>query len=84
MIEVTQGSSPLVLGLPHTGTEVPAEVAKDLNERGLGLVDTDWHIHDLYADLVEGVTTVRTPIHRYVIPQASASIPVRTPPRWCR
>jgi N-formylglutamate amidohydrolase len=67
MIEVTQGSSPLVLGLPHTGTEVPAEVAKDLNERGLGLADTDWHIHDLYADLVEGVTTVRTPIHRYVI-----------------
>ncbi|KUP93241.1 N-formylglutamate deformylase [Tritonibacter horizontis] len=67
MIDVTQGSSPLVLGLPHTGTEVPAEVAKDLNERGLGLADTDWHIHDLYADLVEGVTTVRTPIHRYVI-----------------
>ncbi|WP_420004723.1 N-formylglutamate deformylase [Arenibacterium sp. LLYu02] len=67
MIEVTQGSSPLILGLPHTGTEVPAEVAKDLNEVGLGLADTDWHIHNLYAGLVEGVTTVRTPIHRYVI-----------------
>lgn len=67
MIEVTQGTSPLILGLPHTGTEVPAEVAKDLNEVGLGLADTDWHIHDLYAGLVEGVTTVRTPIHRYVI-----------------
>ncbi len=67
MIEVTQGSSPLILGLPHTGTEVPAEVAKDLNEVGLGLADTDWHIHNLYAGLVEGVTMVRTPIHRYVI-----------------
>ena len=67
MIEVTQGTSPLILGLPHTGTEVPAEVAKDLNEVGRGLADTDWHIHDLYAGLVEGVTTVRTPIHRYVI-----------------
>ncbi len=67
MIEVTQGSSPLILGLPHTGTEVPAEVAKDLNEVGRGLADTDWHIHNLYAGLVEGVTMVRTPIHRYVI-----------------
>ena len=67
MIEVTQGSSPLVLGLPHTGTDVPAEVAQHLNDRGQALADTDWHIHDLYAGLVEGVTTVRTPIHRYVI-----------------
>lgn len=67
MIEVTQGSSPLVLGLPHTGNDVPAEVARHLNDRGQALADTDWHIHDLYAGLVEGVTTVRTPIHRYVI-----------------
>jgi formiminoglutamase len=67
MIEVTQGASPLVLGLPHTGTEVPADIWDRLNEIGQGLADTDWHIHDLYAGLVEDVTTVRTPIHRYVI-----------------
>ena len=67
MIEVTQGASPLVLGLPHTGTEVPADIWDKLNENGQALADTDWHIHDLYAGLVEGVTTVRTPIHRYVI-----------------
>lgn len=67
MIEVTRGDSPLVLGLPHTGTEVPADIWDKLNENGQRLADTDWHIHDLYAGLVEGVTTVRTPIHRYVI-----------------
>jgi formiminoglutamase len=67
MIEVTRGDSPLVLGLPHTGTEVPAGIWDKLNENGQGLADTDWHIYDLYAGLVEGVTTVRTPIHRYVI-----------------
>ncbi|MGR3616298.1 MAG: N-formylglutamate deformylase [Paracoccaceae bacterium] len=67
MIEVTQGTSPLVLGLPHTGTDVPADVWDRLNEVGQALADTDWHIHDLYDGLVEGLTTVRTSIHRYVI-----------------
>ncbi|MFV1528871.1 MULTISPECIES: N-formylglutamate deformylase [unclassified Phaeobacter] len=67
MIEVTQGSSPLVLGLPHTGTDVPAEIWECLNETGKALADTDWHIHDLYSGLAEDITTVRTPSHRYVI-----------------
>lgn len=31
------------------------------------MADTDWHIDRLYAGLVDGVTTVRTTIHRYVI-----------------
>jgi formiminoglutamase len=67
VIDVVQGKSPLVLSLPHTGTYVPVEVAARLNKTGLALADTDWHIHDLYAGLVEGLTTVRTSIHRYVI-----------------
>lgn len=67
MIEITQGTSPLVLGLPHTGTDVPDDIWGNLNETGQGLADTDWHIHDLYDGVVENVTTVRTPIHRYVI-----------------
>ncbi|MGB0901479.1 N-formylglutamate deformylase [Halocynthiibacter sp.] len=67
MIEVTQGNSPLVLGLPHTGTDVPEGIWATFNDTGQALADTDWHIHDLYAGLVEGLTTVRTPVHRYVI-----------------
>lgn len=67
MIEVIQGSTPLVLGLPHTGTEVPANIWQGLNETGRKLADTDWHIHKLYDGLVRDVTTVRTPLHRYVI-----------------
>ncbi|MDE4172990.1 N-formylglutamate deformylase [Phaeobacter sp. PT47_59] len=67
MIDVTRGASPLVLGLPHTGTDVPVEVWDRLNETGRALADTDWHVHDLYAGLVDGITMVRTRIHRYVI-----------------
>lgn len=67
MIEVVQGSGPIVLGLPHTGTQVPDEIGGTLNARGRELADTDWNIHRLYAGLLDNVTTVRTPIHRYVI-----------------
>lgn len=66
-IETVRGTSPLVLGLPHTGTYIPADCLVRLNETGRAMADTDWHIHNLYDGLLEGVTTVRTPIHRYVI-----------------
>ena len=67
MIEVTEGNSPLVLGLPHTGTEVPDDIWDTFNDTGKALADTDWHIHQLYAELAENITSVRTRIHRYVI-----------------
>lgn len=66
-LEITRSDSPLVLGLPHTGTDIPSDCMARLNDTGRAIADTDWHIHDLYAGLVEDVTTVRTPIHRYVI-----------------
>ncbi|MEI4234222.1 N-formylglutamate deformylase [Roseovarius sp. D22-M7] len=66
-IEVSRGDGPLVLGLPHAGTHVPPETLASLNETGRGLADTDWHIDRLYAGLTGEVTTVRTPLHRYVI-----------------
>jgi len=66
-IEVTRADCPLVLSFPHTGTDIPDEVTNQLNDKGLALADTDWHIHRLYDGLLEDVTTVRTKIHRYVI-----------------
>ncbi|MDP5219971.1 N-formylglutamate deformylase [Ruegeria sp. 2205SS24-7] len=67
MIEVARGDSPLVLGLPHTGTQIPGEILSRLNATGQAMADTDWHIDRLYDGLVADITTVRTPIHRYVI-----------------
>lgn len=66
-VEVVQGDSPVVLGLPHTGTDVPPEVRTRLTPLGQSLADTDWHIHRLYDGLLPGVTTVRATFHRYVI-----------------
>ncbi|WP_313350437.1 N-formylglutamate deformylase [Paracoccus sp. (in: a-proteobacteria)] len=66
-VEVHSGDSPVILGLPHTGTYLPDEIRARLNERGRTLADTDWHIHRLYDGLLPGATTVRATFHRYVI-----------------
>jgi N-formylglutamate deformylase len=65
--ETHQGTSPVILAFPHTGTDVPPEIWNRLNDNGKLLADTDWHIHDLYDGLLDGVTTVRATFHRYVI-----------------
>lgn len=67
LIEIVRGDGPLVLGLPHTGTDIPAEYRARLNETGRAIADTDWHIDRLYAGLVPDATTVRITVHRYVI-----------------
>ena len=66
-VEVRSGSSAVILGLPHTGTHVPAATWERLNANGRLLRDTDWHIHTLYDGLLTGATTVRATFHRYVI-----------------
>ena len=66
-VEVRHGTSPVILGLPHTGTDVPADIWERLNDNGRLLADTDWHIHTLYDGLLPDATTVRATFHRYVI-----------------
>jgi formiminoglutamase len=66
-VEVIRGVGPVVLGLPHTGTVLPPDIAARLNARGKGLDDTDWHIHRLYDGLLPDATSVRATFHRYVI-----------------
>lgn len=66
-VEVAKGTSPVILGLPHTGTHVPDDIRARLNAEGQRLRDADWHVHELYAGLLPNVTTVRATFHRYVI-----------------
>jgi N-formylglutamate deformylase len=67
VFEVRQGTSPVILAFPHTGTDVPADVWERLNDNGQIIADTDWHIHTLYDGLLADATTVRATFHRYVI-----------------
>jgi len=66
-VSVVRGSSPIVLGLPHTGTYVPSDILAKLNDNGRFLTDTDWHIDRLYDGLLPSTTKVTAHFHRYVI-----------------
>ncbi len=67
VVSVLRGDSPIVLGQPHGGTFVPADIAARLNDTGRALADTDWHINRLYEGVFDGVSVVQSNIHRYVI-----------------
>lgn len=67
-VEIHRGDAPLIIGLPHTGTDFPAELVGAFVSPWLARKDADWWIDRLYAfarDL--GVTTVRTRLSRSVI-----------------
>lgn len=66
-VEINRGDSPVLLGMPHTGTALPSDILARLNPRGQRLTDTDWHIDTLYADLLPGATVVRATFHRYAV-----------------
>jgi len=66
-VEVIRGDGPVVLGMPHTGTDVPPDIRARLNARGRELADTDWNIDRLYEGLLAGATVVRATFHRYMI-----------------
>jgi len=80
---VSRGDGPVILAFPHVGTGLPGTVAERLNDEGRLLRDTDWHIHDLYAGLLPGVTTITATQSRYVIdlnrdPSGSSLYPGQT------
>lgn len=67
IFELHQGTSPVILAFPHTGTYLPPEIADRLNDNGRVLADTDWHVYDLYRGLLPGASTIRATHHRYLI-----------------
>lgn len=66
-VEISEGTGPVILGVPHAGTFVPPEIGVLLNATGRMLADTDWHIDSIYHGLRGDVTVVRANFHRYVI-----------------
>lgn len=44
-----RGNAPLLLSMPHVGTELPAWLRPRLVDRAQALEDTDWHLERLYG-----------------------------------
>lgn len=63
-----QGTVPLLVSMPHVGTEIPADMATRLTTAGRAMPDTDWHLPRLYNFLDElGASVLIARYSRYVI-----------------
>jgi N-formylglutamate deformylase len=66
--DLIHGRRPLLISLPHDGTEVPESIAGRLTPIAATLPDTDWHIGRLYAFAREmGASILRPRYSRYVV-----------------
>ncbi|WP_079215001.1 N-formylglutamate deformylase [Herbaspirillum robiniae] len=68
VFKLRQGTSPLLISMPHVGTQLPEDLKPAFSEVGLQVDDTDWHIEDLYDFAVGmGVSVIRPLYSRYTI-----------------
>ena len=68
VIDIREGTVPLIVNVPHDGREIPAAIGARMTAAALALPDTDWHMRDLWsfaADL--GATLVSARYSRYVV-----------------
>jgi len=67
-LTVRRGEAPLIVSVPHAGTDLPAALQTRLVSPWLARKDADWWVDRLY-DIAEGLgaTTVRTAVSRTVI-----------------
>ncbi|HET7612072.1 MAG TPA: N-formylglutamate deformylase [Rhodanobacteraceae bacterium] len=63
-----QGTAPLLVSLPHDGTQLPGDIAALMTEAGRRVADTDWHVGKLYAFARElGASVIVPRWSRYVV-----------------
>lgn len=62
-----RGDGPLVLAMPHVGTELSSDDETRLNTNGLQLTDTDWHVDRLFEGLLPSASMLQMNVHRYTI-----------------
>ncbi len=68
IVEIREGTSPLILSMPHCGRMLTPEVEESLNDEGRAIADTDWWIERLYGFHAElNASVVQAKLSRYVI-----------------
>lgn len=62
------GSEPMLVSMPHIGTDIPFELHHSYTPRALDVEDTDWHLERLYDFLpAMGISILQPRCSRYVI-----------------
>lgn len=63
-----RGNTPLVVSIPHLGTNIPPAIKARLTDAALAMADTDWHLDRVYAFAKDmGATIIQSKLSRYVI-----------------
>jgi len=62
------GNAPLLISMPHVGTVIPGDIAKNMEDVALVKADTDWHLPLLYNMAKQlGASIISAEYSRYVI-----------------
>lgn len=68
IFKLHQGSVPLLISMPHNGSNIPADIASDMTEAGLSSRDTDWYKDKLYEFAKQkGAYLIQPEYSRYVV-----------------
>jgi N-formylglutamate deformylase len=63
-----EGTAPLLVSVPHAGTEIPPDIAAALSPPALAVEDADWHLDRLYAFAKDlGASLLVPRFARYVV-----------------
>jgi len=63
-----RGTAPLLISMPHVGTQIPPQQRARYTERALQVEDTDWFLDRLYAFAEPLGASLLVPVHsRYLI-----------------
>src|ERR1700750_299289 len=67
-LEIVRGHAPLIVSIPHSGTDIPSDIENELVSPWLARKDADWWVHKLYdfAPALDA-TIIRTSLSRTVI-----------------
>jgi N-formylglutamate deformylase len=63
-----EGSSPLLISVPHDGREIPPHIAERMTDKARAVPDTDWHVRRLYEFAASlDATVIEANYSRYVV-----------------
>jgi N-formylglutamate deformylase len=66
--DLHQGTQPLLISLPHSGSAIPDSIKVRMTAAGKRVADTDWHVDRLYAFAIElGASIIQPHYARYVV-----------------
>lgn len=68
LFDLTCGTVPLVVSMPHSGTDLPEDIAARMTDAARALPDTDWFVPELYGFLRDlGCSRIVARTSRYVV-----------------